>query len=165
METQRPNSLRTQLIAWLLFFPWAAPLAFGHNASVHEAKLYQLSKFQRFDLASLKGKKFVLVFFQPDCPPCREQMKALKCLKEKFKKVEVVAVGVGEQPALAKEVRPLALNYPALESTPKFQALVDGVTSTPSTLYVDEQGHITSREEGTRSCEDWEKVAKSKVLF
>lgn len=163
METQRPDSLRAQLIA--LFFLLSPLLATAHNASVHEGKLYQLAKFQRFDLASLKGKKFILVFFQPGCPPCREQMKALKCLKEKFAKVEVVAVGVGEQPALTKEVRPLALNYPTLESTPKFQELVDGVNATPSTLFIDEQGLVTAREEGTRTCEDWEKVAKAKALF
>ncbi len=162
METYRADSLRIKLIFGLLFL---AVTAWGHTVSLHEAKLYQLTRFQRFDLESFKGKKFILVFFQPDCSPCREQMKALKCLKERHASLEVLAAGVGDQAALVKEVRPLALNFVSVEATPKFLTMVDGISSTPHTLFVGGDGHITSREDGARSCEEWEKIGKSRKLF
>jgi len=139
-------------------------MAFGHAVSLHDAKLFDLVKFQRFDLASLKGKKFLVVFFQLDCPPCREQLRALNCLKEKLPSVEIIAAGVGEPKELGKEAKRLGLKYPALESTPKFQEMVDGVSSTPMTLFVDEKGMIVQREDGTRTCEAWETLAKQKKL-
>lgn len=162
MEAHRTNSLRVKLVASFLFL---CTLASGHSVSLHDARLYQLLRLQRFDLESFKGKKPVVVFFQPDCPPCREQMKSLKCLKEKHPTVEILAVGVGEQAALVKEVRPLALNFPSVESTPKFVEMVDGISATPHTLFLNEMGFITSREDGTRPCEEWEKIARAKKLF
>ncbi len=162
METHRSHSLRAQLItiAALLF----STTSFAHSVSLHEAQLFQLTKFSRFDFSSLKGKKFLLVFFQVDCPPCREQLKALNCLKGKKPEIEIVAAGVGEPKELTKEVKRLQLTYPTLESTAKFQAMVDGISSTPVTFLVDEKGMITKREDGTRTCEAWEIVAAQKKI-
>ncbi len=163
METNSAHSIRAKLIG--LFITLALPsLSWAHSVSLHEAKLYEVTRFQRFELSSLKGKKFLLVFFQPDCPPCREQMKALKCLKEKYANVNVVAAGIGETAVLTKEIRPLSLNYTVVESTAKFQEMVDGITSTPTTFYVAESGFITGKETGTRTCDDWVTVAQQRKL-
>ncbi len=162
MEAIRTHSLRTQLIALTLLL--ASFTIFAHSVSLHDAKLFNLVKFQRFDFESLKGKKFLVVFFQNDCPPCREQLRALNCMKEKKSAVQVVAVGIGEPKELGKEAKRLNLSFPALESTPKFVEMVDGVSSTPVTLFVDEKGRITQREDGTRTCEAWVTLADQKKL-
>jgi thiol-disulfide isomerase/thioredoxin len=152
MAAYRAHSLRAQLISLALLLSAAAP---GNVGSLHDAKLFELTRFSRFDFGALKGKKFLLVFFQTECPPCREQLKALQCLKDQRPEAEIVAAGVGDAKELAKEVKRLGLTFPTLESTIAFQAKFRGVQATPLTFRIDEKGIPSQRETGVRDCESW----------
>jgi peroxiredoxin len=98
-------------------------------------------------LASLAGKKTVLIFMQSSCTQCRDEMKAVAEMYDKIKdKVNVVAIGVDIEPArLTQYKSAYKIQFPILID-PDFSVPASvGVRVTPATIVLEKDGKIAQK--------------------
>lgn len=116
-------------------------------------------------LSNYKGKVVLLNFWATWCPPCRLEMPTMEKAYRKYRDngFEVVAVSVdaGPKSAVKHFLQELGLSFqvlldPDMETLRAFRGF-----SLPTTVVIDRQGLIRSREMGYR---DWSDAESSKLL-
>ena len=104
------------------------------------------------DLATLRGRPVVLLFFEPGCHWCLKQMEVLSELAKPYN-LRVVAVGVHGTPReLRRWAGRSASSFPLTIATPELLDAVRGIPATPYLLMTDERGRLTRRFRGFANC-------------
>lgn len=110
----------------------------------------------------LRGNVVLVNFWATWCGPCKEEMPALKRLKESFagSSFELLAVTTDQQAeAIRTFVRALGLDFPVLLDDSKDVSAAFGVRGLPTTVLVDRQGRLVGRAVGPRAWDSAESVA------
>jgi thiol-disulfide isomerase/thioredoxin len=107
----------------------------------------------RFDGSSDGGRVLVVNFFNPSCPPCRQEQRTLQSDWERLRARGVRFVGVhyvGGQwpasvPAARSYLRHEGVTYPVIEDPGSRLAGALGIQGIPSTVVIDTKGRIRFR--------------------
>lgn len=119
----------------------------------------------QISLSTYKGKVVLLNFWATWCPPCRLEMptmeKAYRQYRDKGFEVVAVSVDAGPKSSVKSFLRELGLSFqvlldPDMETLRAFRGF-----SLPTTVVIDRQGVIRSRELGYR---DWSDGESTKLL-
>jgi len=109
---------------------------------------------KQVSLSDYKGKSVFLNFWATWCTPCRSEMPSMEKLYQKFKDKDFIMLAVNLQEKseqISKFMKDNKLTFPALidkgEVGNKY-----GVSSIPTTLFIDKHGKMIGRAVGSR---DW----------
>jgi len=109
----------------------------------------------RFARIFAGGRPVVLNFWAGRCPPCRAEMPAFQRVADEYDgRVLFVGVDVGSFTGLGTQqdaralLTDLGIRYPAGYAVDATPLKLYGVTSMPSTVFLDGQGRITERASG-----------------
>ena len=113
-------------------------------------------------LKDYRGKVVVLNFWATWCPPCREEIPALKELESAHKgRVAVIGVSVFcSESSTEQFYKDYAVNYPMFYG---FYMLLDAygrVRSIPTTFIINQKGEIAVKVVGSRTREQYEELLK-----
>lgn len=161
---RRPISRRVMIAAAILV-PAAAVLAllaYGFTTESHyipspliarPAPLFSLTLFDGsvLRLEDLRGKAVFLNFWASWCPPCRAEAPALEAMWQRYRKANVVFVGVDiqdKEPDAREFLREFAITYPNGMDRGSRIAVDYGVWGVPETFFIDPQGRITYKHVG-----------------
>ena len=106
------------------------------------------------NLAELRGRSLLINFWATWCPPCQEEMPALERVDRKWRErgVTVLAINFEEDgQAIRQYLTENELSLPVLQDTAGDAAIELDITYLPTTLFVDAEGVIRSRNEGALS--------------
>jgi thiol-disulfide isomerase/thioredoxin len=106
-----------------------------------------------FDPAVYRGKVLVVNFFNPFCPPCRQEQAVLEGDWQDLKGRGVRLVGIhyvgGQWPrsvsAARSYLRRMGVTYPVLEDPGSELARALGIQGIPSTVVIDRRGELRFR--------------------
>ena len=116
-------------------------------------------------LSKYKGQVVLLNFWATWCPPCRLEMPTMEKAYQKYRDqgfaVVAVSVDAGPESAVRHFLEELDLSFqvlldPDMETLRMFRSF-----SLPTTIIIDRQGFIRSREMGYR---DWSDAESTKLL-
>jgi cytochrome c biogenesis protein CcmG/thiol:disulfide interchange protein DsbE len=115
-------------------------------------------------LQDFEGKVLVINFWATWCPPCEEEMPKLNQLQQKYKKNDLVVIGI----ALDKDsldlvepfVRKKGIEYPILKGNEEILKNLRDFAGVPTTLIVDQNGDIKKKYDGSFDKDDLEKSLK-----
>jgi peroxiredoxin len=98
---------------------------------------------QTMQLSELKGRRVVLDFWATWCPPCVKEIPHFIRLRNETAIDELVIVGISSEDAatLKSFVKKKGVNYP-IASADDLPSPYNGVTSIPTTFFIDRQGVI-----------------------
>jgi peroxiredoxin len=105
------------------------------------------------DLAALKGKVVVLVFFDQDCPHCEKELPVLAPVLREFRGRGVAAIGIASRTGdgtLAAFVKKHGVDFPVIVDAGRGIFDKYESTRTPDTFFIDRDGFIRYREHGDR---------------
>ncbi len=114
------------------------------------------------DSSQLRGHVVLINFWATWCGPCKEEMPALKRLKESFagSSFELLAITTDQQvEGIRTFVRALGLEFPVLLDDTKDVSAAFGVRGLPTTVLMDRQGRLVGRAVGPRVWDSAESVA------
>jgi len=117
---------------------------------------------QTIDSSRLRGHVVLINFWATWCGPCKEEMPALKRLKESFagSRFELLAITTDQQvEGIRTFVRALGLDFPVLLDDRKDVSAAFGVRGLPTTVLIDRQGRLVGRAVGPRGWDSAESVA------
>jgi peroxiredoxin len=129
-------------------------LAFATRAEVDilDYTLRDLATSSDVSLADFRGRLSILMFFEPDCPYCFRQARALDALLATCPDIQPIAIGVnGDRAALQKEMRRMRAEFPVLQIDAHFQADLGKVVATPLLLLSDRNGMLVTHLRGLQS--------------
>ncbi|MFP4181801.1 MAG: TlpA family protein disulfide reductase [Thiohalospira sp.] len=92
----------------------------------------------------------LLILFEPRCPWCVRQLRAVDRITAACPEaLEAAGVGVhGDTPGYRRVLHAAEVELPAVAGTDRLLATVGGVPATPFTLFVDGAGRVTHRLRG-----------------
>ena len=105
------------------------------------------------DLAALKGKVVVLIFFDQDCPHCDRDLSVLTPVLREFRGRGVAAVGVASRSGdgtLEAFVKQHGLDFPVILDAARDIFTKYESSRTPDAFLIDRDGFIRFREHGDR---------------
>ncbi len=114
------------------------------------------------DSSRLRGNVVLVNFWATWCGPCKEEMPALKRLKESFagKSFELLAVTTDQQvEGIRTFVQALGLEFPVLLDNTKDVSAAFAVRGLPTTVLIDRQNRLVGRAVGPRAWDSAESVA------
>jgi thioredoxin-related protein len=136
--------IKTLIFSLLLLT--SAPL---WGASLYTIKLDNLREIDTVTLSEYKDKLLIISVFEPECPWCLKQFKAVeKLYRNCAGEIQPIAVGVGSKQKLKSLVYRAKISFPALEASPDFMSLIGNPTGTPFTLIIDQQGNLVTTLQG-----------------
>jgi len=103
---------------------------------------------ERVKLSQLKGQVVVLNFWAPWCGPCRAEVPQFSRFARNNPEVVVLGIATDGEPAqLRASAKKLGMDYPVVVAD---RATVDayGVSTLPTTVFVDEQGAVAGAHTG-----------------
>jgi cytochrome c biogenesis protein CcmG/thiol:disulfide interchange protein DsbE len=108
---------------------------------------------QKFDIASLKGKKVIVSFYASWCPPCREELKTLHKIKDqKLTGYEILAITDENLEKLIEFKEKNQYTFTFLALTKVFSEI--GINSIPTTYLLNAKGEIVYNNVGFIDWED-----------
>lgn len=105
-------------------------------------------------LPELRGQPLLINFWATWCPPCREEMPALEWIDRKWaaRGAAVVAINFEEdEETIRRYLAENGLSLPVFQDNRGEVAQILDITYLPTTLFVDDEGVIRSRNEGPMS--------------
>jgi peroxiredoxin len=114
-----------------------------------------------FQLASLKGKVVLLMFWSTDCAVCRDKMAELRQNYQGWqgKPFELVLVSVDRRMKDVDDYEAVISRMVPLQQ--RFVQLWAGAAGTlPSSLLIDKGGKVVERWQGRIPAEAWDKIAE-----
>jgi hypothetical protein len=151
-SSTRPKG--TRLLGWLAAVVWAAALSLPANAGTDQSLFdFRLGDLRSGEIRSLEGYRGTpsfLVFFEPGCPWCVKQMRALEELGAACPgRIQTLTAGVhGNLPEYRRLIRVAGTEHPAFVASDRLVAAIGGVPATPYTLFLDRKGRPTHRLRG-----------------
>ncbi len=106
---------------------------------------------QQIDIASLKGKTVIVHYWATWCEPCKDDMKTLKALQEKYKAKGLTLIGVAldnDKSSVTQFLRTNNLPWPHLFEEGGLDSRLAnemGVLTLPTMFLVDAQGKVVNR--------------------
>jgi len=91
-------------------------------------------------LNSFRGRPVLLVFSDPDCPPCNELLPKLEQIHRKSEDLQVLVIGRGDLEANRDKVKKLGLTFPVVLQRSWEISRAYGMFSTPIGYLVDDDG-------------------------
>jgi cytochrome c biogenesis protein CcmG/thiol:disulfide interchange protein DsbE len=98
-------------------------------------------------LAALKGQPVVLNFWATWCGPCRFEVPAISRFTKRHPDIAVWGVAVEPAPRIRQAIDELEIDYPIILGDSELLATY-GVTTFPTTIFIDREGHIHSAHVG-----------------
>lgn len=133
---------------WLGAGALAALLACGRveaEVDILDYRLRDLLSSDAMELDVFRGGVSILMFFEPDCPYCFRQARALNQLQRECRGVHPVAIGLnGDRRALQKEAGRMRAEFPVLEIDERLQSDIGNVEATPLMLIGDRGGMLVT---------------------
>jgi len=113
-------------------------------------------------LKDLAGKVVLLNFWATWCPPCKEEIPALKALQEAHEgKLVVVGVSVFcSNTATELFYAEYRINYPMIYGSFELMGKYGKVNAIPTTFVIDQHGVIAARVVGSRTQSEYEAMLK-----
>ncbi|MBU2978055.1 redoxin family protein [Alteromonas sp. C1M14] len=125
------------------------PLWGAGNNPLYSLELDALMNLERVSLGDYKHQILVVTVFEPQCPWCMKQFKALEDLYQNCANhLQPVAVGVGDKKGLKEIVYKTKISFPAAVASPDFIAMVGEPKATPFSLIIDDNGDLVTTIEG-----------------
>ncbi|RUM40432.1 MAG: TlpA family protein disulfide reductase [Desulfocapsa sp.] len=141
-----PRNLLPLLAVLFLFVGsnvFAAPVPMPHFklSSVVDGKIIDSNSFQ--------GQVLLITFFATWCPPCRQEISALKQLQEELGpggfSVVALSVDEGGPNIVAQLVKQEKINYPVMLADRATVKKFGGVVTIPTSFLVNRGGHVVKK--------------------
>lgn len=133
-------------LVFVLLFLTSSPL---WGASLYTIKLDNLLKLETVNFSDYKNKLLIVSIFEPECPWCLKQFKALEKLYSNCpSNIQPIAVGMGNKQQLKTLVYRSKISFPALAASPEFLDLIGQPKGTPFTLILDQEGKLVTTLQG-----------------
>jgi len=113
--------------------------------------LDSLSENKKVSLEDFKGKAVVLNFWATWCGPCREEMPLLEEYWNKYKKKDVVFLGIDvmdDKNNAAEFIKKMGVTYPNLYDPTGKASSKYGVIALPATFFINKDGTIAFKNYG-----------------
>jgi peroxiredoxin len=131
-----------------------------------EAPDFQLKDLQghTVKLSDFRGKKVMLNFWAPWCPPCKQEMPEMQKFHEAAgNEVSILAVNIDPQYNSAKFLGKMGITFPILLDGEDKVNTQYGVMTIPTTFFIDEKGIIQDKYLSAMEAETmWELTEKMK---
>lgn len=89
----------------------------------------------------LKKNKNVMVIWQTKCGPCESELKAVEKLRSKYKNINFVGLGLGDDgKEVQSKMNQWGVKFPNYLLTEKFLKKNESIKSTPLMLFLDKDG-------------------------
>ncbi len=115
-------------------------------------------------LHDFEGKVLVINFWATWCPPCEEEIPKLNLLHQKYKKSDLVVIGIALDKDSLDLVEPFVqkkgIEYRILRGNEEVLKNLGDFSGVPTTLVVDRKGNIKKRYDGSFDQDDLEKSLK-----
>ena len=102
--------------------------------------------------SSFRGKAMLVIFFATWCPPCRQEIPALKKLQDEFRNKGFSVVGLsvdeGGPKVVAKLIKKEAINYPVLMANRAIANDFGGIAGIPTAFLINRKGNVVKRYPG-----------------
>ncbi len=152
------------VLAALVGYLWLAPA--GQPAP---DAVFKDLQGKEFTLQQLRGKPVVINFWATTCPGCVLEIPALIELSKKYAAQGLVVIGVAmdydPESQVREMVRQKKMSYPVVLDTKGELALAFGqVTLTPTTFFIDKNGHIFKQKLGEMTHTEMDAAIKSMLL-
>lgn len=138
------HQLQKLCLLWLLY----SCTSYGQSLLDYEQR--SLNDLSARNLQTLVGKPSLILFFEPDCSWCYKQTKVFNRLYTACREhLNIVGLGVnGNQSALKKEAWRLKARFPLFMAGHALVKDMGGVSATPFTLVLNQQGGLQSHAKG-----------------
>jgi peroxiredoxin len=117
---------------------------------------------QTIDLQRYRGKVVVLNFWATWCPPCKEEIPALKAIQDGHRK-DLVVIGVSvfsSESSTELFYADYKINYPMVYGSWEMMGEYGKVDSIPTTFLIDRNGTIEQQVVGSRTQSEYEQMLK-----
>ncbi len=102
--------------------------------------------------ARYQGKAMLITFFATWCPPCLQEIPALKEVHAKFERqgfaVVALSIDEGGSEVVARLVRQAGINYPVLMADRTTTRNFGDVVAIPTSFLVNKSGHVVKKYPG-----------------
>jgi len=135
-----------------------APISVGSVApDFSEKDLYGRKMIALHDY---RGKVVMLNFWATWCPPCKEEIPALRALQESYKDTLVIIGASVFSTNVATELAywEYKINYPIIYGSFDLMGRYGKVSSIPTTYLIDKVGRVAARVDGSRTVEEYERM-------
>lgn len=99
-----------------------------------------------------RGRAMLITFFASWCPPCLQEIPALKAVHSRFHSqgfsVVALAVDEGDPGSVAQLVGKAGITYQVLMADQAIRKGFGGVVTIPTSFLVDKEGHVVKRYPG-----------------
>jgi len=142
------------------------PLGINPNLIKTKAIDFKLKDLngEELSLSDLKGKKVFLNFWATWCPPCKAEMPEIEKLYEETKDSDlvIVAVEIGEPLTTVKSfIDSNKYNFKVLLDSDQSVASKYGISSIPTSFFIDAEGNIISKRIGAMNIDQMKAYIKT----
>lgn len=112
------------------------------------------SLYTLVNLADFQGKVVYLDFWDTSCAPCRESLPRLSAMIEQFRSTDVVIISVNLDSDPNRAIDFLSsypVSFPVVSDPSAVSASRYGVTSLPTSVFIDREGMVVHVHQGFRS--------------
>ncbi|AQQ10378.1 Thiol-disulfide oxidoreductase ResA [Sedimentisphaera cyanobacteriorum] len=116
---------------------------------------------EKVELAEMKDKDVMVVFWATWCPPCREEIPELKKLRNKYSsdELEIIAISFENQNKVKEFAEEKGINYTvAASSQSELPSPFKDIRAYPTIMFIDKQGKFKAVVEGGIGLETMEKI-------
>ena len=124
----------------------------GASATMPQFSLSSAIGGKTIQSIDFKGKALLVTFFATWCPPCRQEISALKQLQNEYgpRGFSVIGLSVDENgpKVVAKLIKKEKINYPVLMSERSTARDFGGIAGIPTSFLVNKEGNVVKRYPG-----------------
>ena len=160
------NSSRSKIISSVENNTPTKPIGINPNVIKTKAIDFKLKDLngKELSLSDLKGKKVFLNFWATWCPPCKAEMPEIEKLYQETKDSDlvIVAVEIGEPLDTVKSfIDSNKYNFKVLLDSDQSVSSKYGITSIPTSYFIDTDGNIISKRVGAMNIDEMKTYIKT----